>query len=59
MRDILAPHGMSLSDNTVLDILNASDFFVSLSALVLKYFSKTLSVSLQDGTLTWYLKDDE
>jgi hypothetical protein len=59
VRDILISHGMSLSDDTVLSILNESDFFVSLSALVLKYLSKTLSVSLEEGTLTRYLNDDE
>lgn len=57
--DILVREGKALSDEQAMIVLGDSEFFVSLSALIRKYFVKTLKVSLQDRVLLLFLEDEE
>lgn len=57
IRQILSPTQKTLSEKDIQNKLKKSEFFVSLSALLQKYFNKTLCVTLQDDSLEFCFVD--
>ncbi len=62
IRQHLSPTTITLSADVVTKKLNTSDFFVSLSAIIQKYFNRTLRIAFVEGSLefsfvdaTWYV----
>lgn len=57
IRQHLSPTTVSLSDSVVQKKLQTSDFFVSLSAIIQKYFARTIHIAFVESSLEFSFVD--
>jgi hypothetical protein len=59
IRHLLSPTTTAITDEDVQKKLQTSEFFVSLSAIIQKYFNKTLRVAFRDSSLRFSFVNTE
>ncbi|MEI7563964.1 MAG: hypothetical protein WCJ39_10460 [bacterium] len=57
IRQQLSPTDSGLSDEDLTKKITTSDFFISLSAIIQKYFDKTLRIAFVDNSLEFSFVD--